>query len=86
MVQQFNNPFEHLANELSAIKIQLAELSELKNPQSEIVSDKTLCERLEITRQTLHRWRKQSRIPFIQVGAIIRYDYPKVVEALEGRK
>lgn len=76
------NPFEHLADELSSIKSQLEELTELK-PKAEIISDKTLSERLEVTRQTLGRWRNQGRIPFIQVGSIIRYDYNKVIQALE---
>ena len=84
MVQAFNNPFEQLADELNSIKIQLAEITELK-PQAEIISDKTLCERLEVTRQTLGRWRKQNRIPFIQIGSVIRYDYNKVLEALEKK-
>lgn len=82
MVQTFSNPFEQIANELSSIKGQLAEITELK-PQAEIISDKTLCERLEVTRQTIGRWRKQNRIPFIQIGSVIRYDFNKVVEALE---
>lgn len=81
----YPNPFAPFYEELKAIKDQLKEISEAQtvNPQSEVISDKTLCERLEITRQTLNRWRKQGRIPFIQIGSVLRYDYPKVLEALE---
>ena len=82
MVQTFNNPFEQIANELNSIKSHLADLTE-PTLQAEIISDKTLCERLEVTRQTLGRWRKQNRIPFIQIGSVIRYDFNKVIIALE---
>lgn len=51
-----------------------------------IVDGETLEKELSITRQTLQRWRKTNRIPFIQVGAVIRYDFQKVIEALEKKK
>lgn len=80
-----SNPFELIGNELLEIKNQLLEIAETQtaNPIREIVSGEVLCERLAVTRQTLGRWREQKRIPFIQVGSIIRYDFPKVMEALE---
>lgn len=85
MVQTSNNPFEYLANRLDLIDSRLADIIELK-PQPKIVDDKFLSNEFEVTRQTLARWRKQGRIPFIQVGSIIRYDLNKVIEALESKK
>ncbi len=59
----------------------------LEDPEPiEIIDGATLCYKLDITRQTLARWRKTNRIPFIQAGAVIRYDLNKVIEALENRK
>lgn len=55
-------------------------------PKPEILDGDELIEKLGITRQTLARWRKQKRIPFIQAGAVIRYDLNKVLEALEKKK
>lgn len=52
----------------------------------EIVDGTAIERKFDITRQTLARWRKQKRIPFIQHGGIIRYDLIKVIEALEKRK
>lgn len=48
-----------------------------------IVDGSFLEENLKIHRTTLSRWREQGRIPFIQVGGVIRYDFNKVVAALE---
>jgi hypothetical protein len=64
--------------------------SSLANPAPQIVDGDTLQQKLNITRQTLARWRKQKRISFIQEGGVIRYDYLKIIAALElkqgGRK
>lgn len=57
-----------------------------KTPIQTIIDGDELIQKLGITRQTLARWRKQNRIPFIQVGGVIRYDLNKVIEALENRK
>lgn len=55
-------------------------------PKPEILDGDELTEKLGITRQTLLRWRKQNRIPYVQAGSIIRYDLNKVIEALENKK
>lgn len=56
------------------------------SPEVLIVDEERLCENLGVTRQTLARWRKQGRIPFIQAGGMIRYDFHKVIGALEKKK
>lgn len=79
------NPFRLINNKLEGIEGKLLEVLETQtnNPRVEIVSGDVLCERFNVTRQTLGRWRDQGRIPFIQVGSIVRYDFLKVINALE---
>jgi len=51
-----------------------------------ILDTDELMAKLGVTRPTLSKWRKEGRIPFIQVGAVVRYDLDKVLEALESKK
>ena len=51
-----------------------------------IITEKELSERLKITKVTLHKYRKQGKIPFSQVGRTIRYDYKEVMETLKFKK
>lgn len=52
----------------------------------EIIDQDELCKRLSLTRQTVSRWREKGKIPFIQIGSAFRYDWIKVIEALESKK
>ena len=54
--------------------------------QPEIIDTKTLLTRLDLSEPTVIRYRQKGVIPFLQVGSAIRYDYQKVLEALERRK
>ncbi|HWK59262.1 MAG TPA: helix-turn-helix domain-containing protein [Parapedobacter sp.] len=54
--------------------------------QPEIIDTKTLLTRLDLSEPTVIRYRQKGVIPFLQVGSAIRYDYQKVLEALEKRK
>ena len=47
---------------------------------------KELSKRLNITKVTLHKYRKEGKIPFSQVGRTIRYDYKEVMETLKFKK
>ena len=51
-----------------------------------IITEKELSERLNITKVTLHKYRRQGKIPFSQVGRTIRYDYKEVMEALKHKQ
>jgi excisionase family DNA binding protein len=51
-----------------------------------IIDTDQLIDKLGVTRPTIQRWRDQGRIPYIQVGQVIRYDLDKVIEALENKK
>ncbi len=52
----------------------------------EIMTGEQLCEKLDITIQTLIRWRQKGKVPFLQIGGSIRYDFNKVIAALEVKK
>ena len=49
----------------------------------EIIDTKELCERLAITQQSVIRWRHKGKIPFLQIGSTVRFNFPAVVKALE---
>ena len=56
-------------------------------PQPEIMTGEELCKKLGVTIQTLIRWRHKGKIPFMRIGSSIRYDFIKVLEAIEvGKK
>ena len=56
------------------------------NLEYNIITEKELSERLNITKVTLHKYRKQGKIPFSQVGRTIRYDYKEVMETLKYKQ
>jgi excisionase family DNA binding protein len=56
-------------------------------PEPEIMTGEELCKKLGVTIQTLIRWRHKGKIPFMRIGSSIRYDFIKVLEAIEvGKK
>jgi hypothetical protein len=52
----------------------------------EVINSATLMERLNISEPTLIRWRQKGKIPFMQIGTAIRYDWYKVLSAIEVKK
>ncbi len=52
----------------------------------EIITGDELCKKLNVTTQTLIKWRQKGKIPYLQLGASIRYDLEKVLDALEVTK
>ena len=56
------------------------------NLEYNIITEKELSKRLSISKVTLHKYRKEGKIPFSQVGRIIRYDYKEVMETLKFKK
>lgn len=55
-------------------------------PPTEIIDRAELCKRLNITEPTAIRWGKKNVIPCFRIGSSIRYNWPKVIEALESKK
>ena len=56
------------------------------NLEYNIITEKELSKRLNITKVTLHKYRKEGKIPFSQVGRTIRYDYKEVMETLKYKQ
>jgi len=50
---------------------------------TEYVNGEALCSFIGISKPTLIRYRKKGKIPFIEVGGVLRYDKNKVAKALE---
>ncbi len=55
-------------------------------PKPDIMTGEQLCTKLDVTIQTLIRWRHKGKIPYMQIGSAIRYDLNKVLEAIEVSK
>ncbi len=45
-----------------------------------------LAAELGVSVPTVHKWKKQGKIPFSQIGRIVQFDLDKVNEAINGRK
>lgn len=82
---------------MAEFDIILAEFRELKEiiknlpqaqlmPLPEIINTEELCKRLYLSEPTVITWRRKRLIPFFKIGTSIRYNWPKVVEALEKGK
>ena len=56
------------------------------NLEYNIITEKELSKRLNITKVTLHKYRKEGKIPFSQVGRTIRYDYKEVMETIKFKQ
>jgi DNA-binding transcriptional MerR regulator len=81
-----HNPFEEIAQRLNFIEnlLQNINIEGIKiEPKPEIMTGEQLCEKLDVTIQTLIRWRQKGKIPYFQIGSSIRYDFKKVLNALE---
>lgn len=52
-------------------------------PAIEVIDRAELCRRLDITEQSVIRWERKGKIPCFRIGGAVRYNYPKVIEALE---
>jgi excisionase family DNA binding protein len=56
------------------------------NLEYNIITEKELSKRIGISKVTLHKYRKEGKIPFSKVGRIIRYDYKEVIDALKYKQ
>ncbi len=82
-----SNPFDTIMAELAEIKQAVATIPQAKAAAPvEIINAEEICKRLAISGPTLIKWRNKKKIPFIHIGSAIRYNWPKVIEALENQK
>lgn len=56
-----------------------------ENSSSEIIDRDELCKRLAITEPTAIRWGKKGKIPCFRIGSSVRYNWPVVINVLEGK-
>ena len=56
-----------------------------QNLDYNIITEKELSKRIGISKVTLHKYRKEGKIPFSQVGRTIRYDYKEVMETIKHK-
>jgi len=50
--------------------------------KSEILTSKQLAKRLAVSERTIFNWRKMGVIPYIKLRSLVRFDYARVVAAL----
>jgi len=60
--------------------------SSLDIGDNKLITENELSKRLNISKVTLHKYRKNGTIPFIKIGRNIRYDYQKVLKSMENKK
>ena len=81
------NPFEVINEKLDQLlQQQQAPLVATPTIPIEVINEEELCKRLGITHPTAIRWRQRGKIPYLRIGSAIRYDWHKVVKALEQKK
>jgi H2-forming N5,N10-methylenetetrahydromethanopterin dehydrogenase-like enzyme len=54
------------------------------NLEYNIITEKELSKRIGISIVSLHKYRKEGKIPFSKIGRNIRYDYNEVIAALKN--
>ena len=81
------NPFDVIIEKLIGLESKLAE----SNPSlpvtntAEIINRDELCKRLTLTEPTVIRWERKGKIPCFRIGSNVRYNWPKVIDALEAK-
>jgi predicted DNA-binding transcriptional regulator AlpA len=72
-----------LVNE--AVYKALSGMQRTPEKRPEIIDRDELCRRLNITEPTVIRWEKKGKIPRMEIGSAVRYDWNKVLAALEAK-
>ena len=81
------NPFDSISQLLNDILERLNNISANPPPHAiEIITQDELCKRLMTSKPTLIRWVKKKKIPSIRIGRSVRFNWQKVIEALESQK
>lgn len=70
----------------TAISKALGQQATASERKIEIIGRDELCKRLDITEPTVIRLEKKGKIPRLEIGTAIRYDYNSVVNALQANK
>jgi excisionase family DNA binding protein len=54
--------------------------------ETELIDSKEAASLLRVSLPTLHKWKKQGRIPFQRIGTRIRFNKAEVLATIGGRK
>lgn len=52
----------------------------------ELITENELSKRLNLSKVTLHKYRKDDIIPYLKIGRTIRYDYKEVLTSIKTKK
>ena len=52
----------------------------------DLIDGEEMCNRFGITPVTLQKWRDRKEIPYVQIGAVIRYDFNKIIQVKETKR
>ncbi|OLY91792.1 DNA binding domain-containing protein, excisionase family [Cnuella takakiae] len=74
---------------LEEIAAAINNMLQAQQPQStpqpaEIITREELCKRLAVSEPTVRLYEKRGKIPFFKLGGSVRYNWPRIVEALES--
>lgn len=75
---------ENLTEKVNILTNIVAQLHSIQSNSETPISTDELCTRLKISEQTANAWRKTNKIPFLQIDGVVRYDWNKVILALES--
>lgn len=79
------NPFDLINEKLDRLESKFSETSNVNPaPPIEVIDRGELCVRLKITEPTAIRWEKKGKIPCFRIGSNVRYNWPNVINVLEG--
>lgn len=82
-------PIEELLQQVRMIVCEELEKyhSQIAQPiLSRPITQKELCNYLDVSVQTIIRWKNKKKIPFMNIGSSVRFDLQKVLDALEQKK
>ena len=86
MIQTMPNPFDQLLQKLEEIDAKISNIPQAATlVPPEIIDSKELCKRLNLSDETVMKWRKKKKIPYIRIGTSVRYNWPAVIEFLENK-
>lgn len=85
-LDQFPEAVELLLSEINELKALITEKQAVGNDHQERpITTKQLCEHLGITEPTVIRWKKKGKIPYMRIGASVRFNLKDVLKALEKK-
>jgi excisionase family DNA binding protein len=62
------------------------ELKQLTTLPGQLITEKELCDFLDVSTPTIIKWRNKGKIPCIRIGSAVRYDKAAVIKALEQKQ